>query len=120
MKYLKYLGTGEYRGDCTADVFFELIGNPTVKELCDEIVFSKENADEWGYLGIHKPSSTMATFNYPPVFGDPYIEYFRGNYVDDNRRVISFNLPEDIANRRVVEVRAEGGWSRMDYLFKIE
>ena len=109
MKYLKRKGIGEIHGDCTSSVYFELKGDPTVKQLCDDIL---TNVNEWGYIGIAEKTGGL--------FGDPHIQYFNGKYVDANRHLIDFNLPEEIANSKVRDVEANGGWSRMDYLLYLE
>ena len=106
MKYLRYKGTGKSYSDCTSDQIYEVIGNPTVRELCDYIV--KTKTEEWGYIGIYDNKS---------VFGNPSIEYSDGSYVDKNGNPIEFNIQDDIANKIVKDVKASGGWSRMDYLF---
>ena len=107
-KYLEWESSGPMRGDCTCEWHCILIGNPTVKEICDDII---SNDREWGYIGIAKKGT---------IFGEPNIEFAYGQYVDANRNKIDFNFPEEIANKKVVNVRADGGWSRMDYLLYLE
>ena len=113
MKYLKFKGMGKEYSDCTAEHFYEVVGNPTVRELCDDIITNK---GEWGYIGIHnKDAGFMGG-----LFGDPCIEYYHGIYVDENRKEIQFNIPDECANKKVVRVRASGGWSCMNYLLEVE
>ena len=55
-KYLKWQSCGPMRGDCTCEWRCSLIGNPTVKELCDDII---SNDREWGYIGIAKEGTIL-------------------------------------------------------------
>lgn len=114
-KYLKFKDYGPVGGDCTGPVYFELVGNPTVKELADSIISDDK---EWGYIGIYDNAASPNGF--VSLFGNPHIEYRYGQYVDENYNPIEFNFPEKIANSLVKEVKASGGWSRMDWLFVIK
>ena len=92
------------RSDCTAG-FNVRLGKPyTVGELVDEILSTRTN--EWGYIGIFKPGISY-------IFGDPNCQYRYG-------KLITNPLPDDILSRTIKEVRADGGWSRMDYIIKLE
>lgn len=60
---------------------------------------------EWGYIGILRKDKKT-------IFGDPNCEY-------KNNNLLSF-LPDEYLNKIISEVSASGGWSRMDYLIKLE
>lgn len=108
MKKLRQVFSGEIRGDCCSHDIYEPIEPMTVQELCDEII---KNKGEWGYIGISKRGT---------IFGDPNVEYFHGQYVDDKRNPIGdFKFPPQIANAYVKRVDWDGGWSRADWIITI-
>lgn len=94
--------TGEIRGDCTApyDVIFDK--EYTVFEFIQAV---KDTGKEWGYIGIKNKEE--------PFFGKPKCEYNRGV-------VFNSEFTTDVLSNVVVSARADGGWSRMDYLLVIE
>ena len=91
--------TGPTRGDCTSPYEVTMDKEYTVNEFIQEIFTRKE----WGYIGIY-------SFN--DFFGDPKCEYR-----DDE---LLYSLPNEYLNKKVVKAKADGGWSRMDYLLWIE
>lgn len=90
---------GRERGDCTAPYDVILDKEYTVKEFIETVV-SRDR--EWGYIGIAVKGS---------IFGDPHCEYKWGKLL--------YDLPEEIHNKKVISVKADGGWSRMDYLLEV-
>ena len=92
------------RSDCTAGYSVRLDKPYTVRELVDEILSTQ--ADDWGYIGIFRPGISY-------IFGDPNCQYRYGKLITDP-------LPDDVLGRTIKEVRADGGWSRMDYIIKLE
>lgn len=72
-----------------------------LKEFVEEVL--NERKDEWGYIGIDDGTS---------VFGDPKIEYRHGSQLQE--------FPSNILNCKIIDIKADGGWSRMDYKLKLE
>ena len=94
--------SGPEGGDCCAPYDVEILWpKPTVGEFIDAVVRAKvgNGGTEWGYIGIHKHGS---------IFGEPLCEYQHGKIVSDN-------IPDNIKEKRIHIVTANGGWSRMDY-----
>ena len=96
---LRFYRTGPTRGDCTSPYAVVMEKEYTVNEFIQEILARKE----WGYIGIYCQGE---------IFGDPKCEY-----KDDK---LLYSLPDEYLNKRVVKAKADGGWSRMDYLLWIE
>lgn len=98
---IKLTMSGRERCDCTAPYRVDLDHTYTMVEFIEEIL--NQRYREWGYFGVfHKGAN----------FGWPKCEYCDG-------RLIGF-LPDDILKKRITKVEADGGWSRMDYLFWLE
>lgn len=101
MTTFQLLKNGNDRGDCTAPYKVILDREYTVKEFISEVLLIK---GEWGYIGIKSKDN--------PWLGDPHCEYRYGKLL--------VNLPDDAMEKKVVSVKADGGWSRMDYLITVE
>lgn len=91
---------GRTRGDCTAKYSVSLDKVYTVKDFIQTVI--AENPDEWGYIGINDGQT---------IFGNPCCEYRWGNLISD--------LPKELHEKTITSVKADGGWSRMDYLLDI-
>jgi len=89
------------RGDATAGYEVTLDREYTVQEFIDAILQNKSN--DWGYIGIEAPGT---------FFGSPNCQYKYGS-------VVTEQLPADILSRKIKKAKADGGWSRMDYLFEL-
>ena len=95
-------GTMEYQ--------FDIVGEPTVKELCDDILANKT---EWGTISIQEKLYHWC--------GEEYeIKYFCGNYVDSKRNKIKFQLPDELKDRKVKKVYGFGSYNQMDYFVDVE
>lgn len=92
--------SGPERGDCTAPYSVTLDKEYTVRTFINEVL---KNKKEWGYIGIEDDNS---------IFGDPHCEYAQGRLVS--------KMKKDVLDKPVISVKADGGWSRMDYLLKIK
>lgn len=92
--------TGEERGDCTAPYAVILDKPYTVQDFVNTVL---ERTEDWGYIGIddHKNWSN----------GTPNCEYRWGN--------LKTRMPEEIMDKPIKSVKADGGWSRMDYLLTL-
>ena len=98
---------GQEGGDCTRPYDVSLCKDFTVEELIRVITEGVDECgrSEWGYIGI-------CNRGYYP-FTVERCEYRGGE-------IISKNIPEEQLRKKVVSVRASGGWSRMDYCLTIE
>ena len=96
----KFIQRTSVRGDCTSGYNIQLDKDYTVKEFIETVL--KELSKEWGYIGIYDKGSW---------FGKPCLEYKRGKVITDEKL-------EDYADKQIIEVTADGGWSRMDYILK--
>lgn len=98
---IKLIQCSETHGDCTAEYSVILDKSYTVEEFINEVL----TKNEWGYIGIYNEG--QAWFD----FGDPNCEYKYDKLVTQ--------MPEDILKEEISEVKASGGWSRMDYLLTL-
>lgn len=98
---------GKERGDCTTPYRVRIIEGGTVKDFIETVL---KNKKEWGYIGIFDKT---VEFQIMAVFGNPYMEYRHGETIDRE------NL-KDVENKKVINARADGGYSRMDYLLEVE
>lgn len=87
-------------GDCTSPYAVELEKEYTVQEFVTAVLSKSE---EWGYIGIEHKLAT---------FGKPCCEYAYGKLL--------YELPKEILNKKVVSVRAYGGYTRMDYCLTVD
>lgn len=86
-------------GDCTAPYAVILDKKYTVQEFVAAVISKTE---EWGYIGIEHKGAT---------FGEPHCEYRHGKLLNE--------LPKETLCKKVVSVRASGGWTRMDYYLSV-
>ena len=98
----KFIHTNGPYSDCMSDYDIELDKSYTVGEFIETVL--KEKPKEWGYIGIYKKGK---------IFGDPVCEY---RY----EKLITEPLPEEFLIQDIKEIKASGGWSRMDYLIKLK
>lgn len=97
---------GAERGDCTAPYRVILDKEYTVKEFIATVL--KDCSDEWGYIGIKSDLNVW--------FGDPNIEYRYGEITNVNSKTeMKFPL-----EAKVLSAKADGGWSRMDYMLTVK
>ena len=96
---------GSEGSDCTRPYNVTLNRDFTVAELILAIVKGVDAHArlEWGYIGIHE--------GYYP-FTNERCEYRDG-------KIISNDIPDEILCKKVISVRASGGWSRMDYCLTV-
>ena len=87
--------------DCTAPYEIILDKEYTVREFIETVL--TELPREWGYFGIKKDGT---------AYGDPYCEYRGGQLLS--------RLPEELLDQEINYVTAFGGWSRMDYQFRLK
>lgn len=85
---------GEIGSDETARYTVILEKEYTVRTFIETVL--KERANEWGIIKI---------------LGKTSFEYRKGKLFS--------SINEDILDKAIVDVKASGGWTRMDYLIKI-
>lgn len=90
-------------GDCTAGYAVTLDHTYTVRELIQEIISNKK--EEWGRIGIAPKKPQRDCYS---IFGEPNCEYRYGKLLS--------NLPDELLDKKIHQVKAHGGWSNMDYL----
>lgn len=93
---------GMERSDCTAPYRVIITEGGTLKEFIDEVLTNHRG--DWGYIGIRSDTS---------FFGDPRMEYRWGKPID--REALA-----KYEDREVTAMKADGGWSRMDYIVTLE
>ena len=98
---IRYIQTAPTASDCTAPYDVQLDREYTVAEFIEAVL--KQNPREWGKFGI---------FNKERFFGHPSCEYRDGELTEF--------MPDDILKRKIVKVKADGGWSLMNYLIWLE
>lgn len=90
---------GSCRGDATAPYKVILDKEYAVSEFMKTVC---ERVYEWGYIGIKSENS---------FFGDPFCEYGYGKL---------FGTLPGFMDKKVKSAKADGGWSRMDYILEVE
>lgn len=102
----KLIQVGSERSDCTAPFFVELDREYTVAEFIHNVLVNRSLYvyKEWGYIGIDDHGKT--------VFGSPRCEYHHGKLLT--------SLPADLLDKKVMSVKADGGWGSMNYLINLE
>lgn len=103
---MKFIKTGGPYGDQTSSYSVHLNDNfsmndYTVNMFIEEVLKTKD----WGYIGIYNLKERS-------VFGKPNIEYSHGKLKNEN-------FEQSILDSKIKNIRASGGWSRMDYLLEL-
>ena len=93
------------RGDCTCGYSITLDKEYTVSEFIETVL--TEKSGEWGYFGISVDEGDFSA----RVFGSPCCEYKWGKLL--------YSLPTEYLDKKIIDVTGDGGWSRMDYLMKV-
>lgn len=101
MKF-KLRQSGADRSDCTAPYDVIILENGTVKDFIDEVLENRQG--EWG---------TIAIFSKESPFGSPRMEYRHG-------KPISRESLTEYEDKQVISIKANGGWSNMDYVIKTQ
>ena len=100
---IRFEQVSETFGDCTANYIVNLDKPYTVSEFVEMVLTDRKG--EWGRFKIYEPNVSWLeyksfAYRYGKLEGRP--------------------IPEDIMKRKIVGVKANGGWSAMDYLFTLE
>lgn len=106
---LKFIQTHEASRDCTAPYDVVLDKPYTISEFIEEIL--KAHPNEWGKFYVRRKGSgwldRMAE-----------IEYRYGKM--ENRDREKAEIPDEFASLPILEIKARGGWTNMDYDLIIE
>ena len=95
---IEFIETAE-NGDCTRSYNVILDRTYTVNEFISMILSEKK--DEWGCISIDRPFTSWS-FQYP-------------NCKYECGKLTTKPFPYDILAKTIKEVKASGGWTRMDY-----
>lgn len=98
----RLIQTSDTRGDCTASYDVQLDKVYTVREFLETILTQK--ADEWGACYLMVRSKRL-------FWQNPSCEYKNGN----RHGTAWANILMRYGERRITQVKADGGWTRMDY-----
>lgn len=99
MLFLNFIRTSIVHQDCTASYNVELNIECTVKELIENIL--KRN--EWGDIKLKDTSGK-------------YNKVYKIEYKNDN---INDRFDDNLLNKKVINIKAIGGYGYMDYLITI-
>ena len=91
---IKLTQTSKTFGDCTALYSVELDKPYTIDEFIKEVLKRKE----WGYIETDDGN-------------------FKCEYKEN--KIIITEIPDEILTKPIIKVRANGGWSRMDYIIEV-
>ena len=98
----RLIQTSDTRGDCTASYDVQPDKVYTVREFLETILTQK--ADEWGACYLMVRSKRL-------FWQNPSCEYRHGNRTGTTWA----NILTRYGERNVTQVKADGGWTRMDY-----
>lgn len=104
---LEFIQVGDERGDCTAPYVVKFTDKLTVKEFIDKILNDFNN--EWGTIKFYD-NDNLRTY-------DISLRYSHGK-IESSKTLLNM-LIEDIGEKEIFGISADGGWSRMDYVITI-
>lgn len=96
--------TSKIRSDESASYDVILKHKMTLSEFIDAIL---ENTGEWGHIGLEFKGT---------IFGYPCCDYRYGNLTEAGKATFT----EEQLNSTVKCVKADGGWTNMNYLITLE
>lgn len=100
---MKMICTGGPYGDCCSSYDVELDHEYTVKEFVKEVLTQKPQ--EWGRVTL------VSDFKYKYQHEEDTCQYKYGNIAERFSK-------EGTKERTILEVKAHGGWTAMDYFLK--
>lgn len=96
--------TSKIRSDESASYDVILKHKMTLSEFIDAVL---ENTREWGHIGLEFKGT---------IFGSPCCDYRYGELTDEGKETFT----ETQLNSIVKYVKADGGWTNMNYLITLE
>ena len=105
-KIFKFMYKGPENSNCTAPYNISLLKDVTLGEFIDIVTLGTDEIGrtEWGHIGFGQ--------GYYP-FSEHRCEYRYGH-------IVKSNIPTELLTKKVIRVRASGGWSCMDYVVDLE
>lgn len=108
MESLKFVSTSSVRGDCTQsyNILVQDKSIKTLKDLIDIIVYTYTN--NWGmiYISFDKKIN---------VVGRCFENNTKKINYDHDKITTGHDVLKEYANREILSVSADGGWTRYDY-----
>lgn len=99
---MTFIQTSEIFGDCTTNYDVKLNKTHTVSEFINLVLVERKG--EWGKFEIYDPDVSWLDYE--------QYEYHYG--------VLNDAIPKDLLEKKIISIEAHGGWTRMDYLLKLE
>lgn len=99
---MTFIQTSEIFGDCTTNYDVKLNKTHTVSEFINLVLVERKG--EWGKFEIYDPDVSWLDYE--------QYEYRYG--------VLNDAIPKDLLEKKIISIEAHGGWTRMDYLLKLE
>ena len=99
---IRFTQTSEEFGDCSAYYDVRLDKPHTVDEFINLVLIERKG--EWGEFKIYNPNVSW--------LGYERYEYRYG--------ILNNSVPNDLLEKKIISITAHGGWTRMDYLLKLE
>ena len=96
---MRFTVIGNTAGDCTTPYLVTEYEARTVREFINEVLESRPN--EWGEISVVDGQ----------CINNPSYEYKHGRLMGE--------FQKSILKREIDEVKASGGWSRMDYIIVV-
>lgn len=98
---MEVYSVGNYGSDCTCDFAVKFSKKYTVREFLNLVL----ERNEWGNI----------------CFSVGKIKYFSEiQCIYKGKEITYSNIPEEYMNRYVLDAKAHGGWSNMDYAVEIK
>lgn len=99
---IQFIQISEEFGDCSANYKVSLDKPHTVSEFINLVLIERKG--EWGEFEIYNPNVS-------------WLEYERYEY---HHGILNNEIPKDLLEKKIINITAHGGWTRMDYLLKLE
>lgn len=99
---IKFIQTSEEFGDCSANYDVKLNKSHTVGEFVNWVLVERKG--EWGRFEIYNPNVS-------------WLNYGRYEY---RYGIMNDVIPKNLLEKKIISITAHGGWTRMDYLLKLE
>lgn len=99
---MKFIQTSEEFGDCSAYYDVKLNKPHTVGEFINLVLVERKG--EWGKFEMYNPDVSWLDYE--------QYEYRYG--------VLKKPISKELLEKNIISIEAHGGWTRMDYLLKLE
>lgn len=99
---IRFIQTSEESGDCSAYYDVILDKPHTVGEFINLVLIERKG--EWGKFEIYSPNVS-------------WLDYEKYEY---RYGVLNDAIPKNLLEKKIISIKANGGWTNMDYLLKLE